>query len=71
VTSALVGKWRLLYTSSNSMEYHQGLTGLAKTLPRAQFSGVVQELQRDGDMLDCEYTEELGGVEVTITGRDI
>jgi hypothetical protein len=53
------------------MEYHQGLTGLAKTLPRAQFSGVVQELQRDGDMLDCEYTEELGGVEVTITGRDI
>jgi hypothetical protein len=50
------------------MEYHQGLTGLAKTLPRAQFSGVLQELQRDGDMLDCEYTEELGGVEVTITG---
>lgn len=68
MATALVGTWRLLYTSSKSVAFHQGLTGLANTLPGAQFSGLVQQLAREGQMLDCEYTEELGSLNVSITG---
>eukprot|EP00752_Nemacystus_decipiens_P009010 g8043.t1 len=55
----LVGEWRLLYTSSNAMEYNQGLTGLANTIPKAKFQGLRQILHADGMVFDAEYEEEL------------
>ncbi|CAM9265325.1 unnamed protein product [Scytosiphon promiscuus] len=56
---ALEGEWRLLYTSSNAMEYNQGLTGLANTIPNAKFQGLRQILHADGMVFDAEYEEEL------------
>ncbi|CAM9171196.1 unnamed protein product [Laminaria digitata] len=56
---ALEGEWRLLYTSSNAMEYNQGLTGLANTIPNAKFRGLRQILHADGMVFDAEYEEEL------------
>ncbi|CAM9119069.1 unnamed protein product [Ectocarpus fasciculatus] len=55
----LAGEWRLLYTSSNAMEYNQGLTGLANTIPNAKFQGLRQILHADGMVFDAEYEEEL------------
>jgi hypothetical protein len=66
--AGLAGRWRLLYTSSRSVEFNQGLTGVARTIGGSRFSGLVQELQREGSLLDCAYTEELGTLQVTITG---
>lgn len=57
--SKLEGEWRLLFTSSNSMEFNQGLTGLANTIPNARFSGLRQILHVDGMVFDAEYEEEL------------
>ncbi|CBJ30044.1 expressed unknown protein [Ectocarpus siliculosus] len=62
--NTLAGEWRLLYTSSNAMEYNQGLTGLANTIPNAKFQGLRQILHADGMVFDAEYEEEL------VTGGD-
>ncbi|CAM9167330.1 unnamed protein product, partial [Discosporangium mesarthrocarpum] len=59
IVEALTGEWRLLYTSSNAMEYNQGLTGLANTIPNARFRGVLQRLEANGLAFDAEYEEEL------------
>ncbi|CAM9803317.1 unnamed protein product [Chrysoparadoxa australica] len=70
VLDALPGTWRLMYTSSKSMEFNQGITGLANTLPGAELQGLLQVLQKEGGLLDAYYEEELivsGGKELTVT----
>ena len=68
----LVGVWELIYSSSSTMKYNEGLSGLAGGLTR--FGGLQQELSSTKYLSDVEYTEEvigkLGGksFEVKITG---
>jgi len=68
----LVGTWELLYSSSSTMKYNEGLSGLAGGLTR--FGGLRQDLSATKYLSDVEYMEEvigkLGGksFDVKITG---
>ncbi|KAL7492474.1 hypothetical protein ACHAWT_004968 [Skeletonema menzelii] len=68
----LVGDWELLYSSSSTMKYNEGLSGLAGGLTR--FGGLKQKIIGTKYLSDVEYTEQvigkLGGksYEVKITG---
>ena len=69
---ALLGDWKLLYSSSSTMKYNEGLSGLAGGLTR--FGGLQQKIIGTKYLSDVEYTEQviakLGGksFEVKITG---
>jgi hypothetical protein len=68
----LVGLWDLIYSSSSTMKYNEGLSGLAGGLTR--FGGLQQSLSATKYLSDVEYTEQvinkLGGksFEVKVTG---
>ena len=68
----LVGSWDLIYSSSSTMKYNEGLSGLAGGLTK--FGGVQQNLSATKYLSDVEYVEQvvgkLGGqsFEVRITG---
>jgi hypothetical protein len=68
----LVGNWNLIYSSSSTMKYNEGLSGLAGGLTK--FGGVQQRLSATKYLSDVEYVEQvvgkLGGqsFEVRITG---
>ena len=68
----LIGEWELLYSSSSTMKYNEGLSGLAGGLTR--FGGLKQKIIGTKYLSDVEYTEQvigkLGGksFEVKITG---
>lgn len=68
----LVGTWDLIYSSSSTMKYNEGLTGLAGGLTR--FGGLQQKLTATKYLSDVEYTEKMVGkfggqeAEVRVTG---
>lgn len=68
----LVGSWDLVYSSSSTMKYNEGLSGLAGGL--TTFGGLRQTLSATKYLADVEYAEQvvpkLGGksYEVKITG---
>jgi len=68
----LMGLWDLIYSSSSTMKYNEGLSGLAGGLTR--FGGLQQSLKATKYLSDVEYTEQvinkLGGksFEVKVTG---
>lgn len=58
IEDVLVGEWELVYTTSRSMKYNSGLTGLCNTLPQAELLGVTQTISLDNfDSYDV-YTNE-------------
>jgi len=60
VEDVLVGEWELVYTTSRSMKYNSGLTGLGNTLPQAELLGVSQTISLDNfDSYDVYTTEKL------------
>lgn len=55
----LVGTWDLVYSSSSTMKYNNGLSGLAGGLTR--FGGLQQKLSATKYLSDVEYTEQAVG----------
>merc|ERR1719291_56827 len=68
----LTGDWELIYSSSSTMKYNEGLSGLAGGLTK--FASLQQSLSATKFLSDVEYTEQLigklggGETEVKITG---
>ncbi len=55
----LVGLWTLIYSSSSTMKYNEGLSGLAGGMTR--FGGLQQQLSATKYLADVEYTEQVNG----------
>lgn len=55
----LAGTWDLVYSSSSTMKYNNGLSGLAGGLTR--FGGLQQKLSTTKYLSDVEYTEQAVG----------
>lgn len=55
----LVGLWTLIYSSSSTMKYNEGLSGLAGGLTK--FGGLQQLLSATKYLADVEYTEQVVG----------
>mmetsp|Transcript_27983 Transcript_27983/g.43494 ORF Transcript_27983/g.43494 Transcript_27983/m.43494 type:complete len:591 (+) Transcript_27983:114-1886(+) len=55
----VAGSWDLLYTSSGMFRYNQGLTGLAGSVPNAEFGGLKQELIADKYLFEVKYVERI------------
>jgi len=55
----LVGDWQLMYSSSSTMKYNEGLSGLAGGLTR--FGGLQQKIIGSKYLSDVEYTEQVIG----------
>ncbi len=72
--SDLVGNWDLLYTSSSSMKFNQGLTGVGGSFPNGKFGGVSQALTATKFLSDFEYKERVevnpssASFDVTVNG---
>ncbi len=55
----LIGLWTLIYSSSSTMKYNEGLSGLAGGMTR--FGGLQQLLSATKYLADVEYTEQVVG----------
>jgi len=70
----LTGKWQLLYTSSSSMKFNQGLSGIGGSFPNGKFGGFTQELKATKFLSDFEYKERVdvtpasASFDVTVNG---
>ena len=69
----LTGDWDLIFTTSSTMKFNQGLSGLGGSFPNGRFGGVVQKLQASKYTSDIEYRERIevpagASFDVTVTG---
>ena len=69
----LTGDWDLIFTTSSTMKFNQGLSGLGGSFPNGKFGGVVQKLQASKWTSDIEYKERIevlagASFDVTVTG---
>ena len=69
----LTGDWDLIFTTSSTMKFNQGLTGLGGSFPNGKFGGVVQKLEATKWTSDIEYKERIevpagASFDVTVTG---
>lgn len=68
IENELSGEWSLLYTSSQMMRFHKGLSGLGGSFPNGKFAGLKQTLTCSKYVRDLEYRERidtLGGSDQT------
>lgn len=68
IENELSGEWSLLYTSSQMMRFHKGLSGLGGSFPNGKFAGLKQTLTSSKYVRDLEYRERidtLGGSDQT------
>jgi len=70
----LTGDWDLIFTTSSTMKFNQGLSGLGGSFPNGRFGGVVQKLQASKYTSDIEYKERIevpagASFDVTVTGE--
>eukprot|EP00565_Helicotheca_tamesis_P004622 CAMPEP_0185730270 /NCGR_PEP_ID=MMETSP1171-20130828/9180_1 /TAXON_ID=374046 /ORGANISM="Helicotheca tamensis, Strain CCMP826" /LENGTH=578 /DNA_ID=CAMNT_0028399285 /DNA_START=409 /DNA_END=2145 /DNA_ORIENTATION=+ len=56
-TEDIIGTWDLLYSSSATMKYNEGLSGLAGGV--SKFSGLKQKLEGNKYISDAEYIETI------------
>ncbi|EKU23329.1 hypothetical protein NGA_0031802 [Nannochloropsis gaditana CCMP526] len=63
---AMEGEWELAYSTSRTMRYNRGLSGLGKSLPKVEFLGFSQSIAVNGFALETVYTERLRTL-----GRDL
>jgi len=66
----IVGEWELLYTTSATMKFNKGLSGLVP--PGGKFGGLRQKLTSTKYLADVEYVEQIdagpSSFEVKVTG---
>ncbi|KAM3576866.1 hypothetical protein VYU27_001232 [Nannochloropsis oceanica] len=56
---AMEGDWDLAYSTSRTMRYNRGLSGLGKSLPQAEFVAFRQSIAVNGYAFETVYTEKL------------
>lgn len=68
--SEVAGDWELLYTTSSTMKFNKGLSGLVP--PNGKFGGLKQTLKASKYLSDIEYIEQINAgpasFEVRVTG---
>mmetsp|Transcript_13326 Transcript_13326/g.20207 ORF Transcript_13326/g.20207 Transcript_13326/m.20207 type:complete len:607 (-) Transcript_13326:57-1877(-) len=66
----VAGDWELLYTTSSTMKFNKGLSGLVP--PNGKFGGLRQKLKASKYLADIEYIEQIdagpASFEVRVTG---
>jgi len=66
----IVGNWELLYTTSATMKFNKGISGLVP--PGGKFGGLIQKLKSTKYLSDVEYVEKIdagpSSFEVKVTG---
>lgn len=55
----LTGDWDLMYTSSDTMRFNQGLSGIGGSFPNGKFGGLQMSLQSSKVVADVEYLERV------------
>ncbi len=70
IPSDVAGDWELLYTTSSTMKFNKGLSGLVP--PNGKFGGLKQKLKASKYLADIEYIEQINAgpasFEVRVTG---
>jgi len=70
VPKDVIGDWELLYTTSATMKFNKGLSGLVP--PGGKFGGLTQKLTATKYLADVEYVEQIdagpSSFEVRVTG---
>lgn len=73
VPADVAGNWELLYTTSSTMKFNKGLSGLVP--PNGKFGGLKQTLKASKYLADVEYIEQINAgpasFEVRVTGKFI
>lgn len=70
IPSDVAGDWDLVYTTSSTMKFNKGLSGLVP--PNGKFGGLKQKLKASKYLADIEYIEQINAgpasFEVRVTG---
>jgi len=59
IRKALNGKWKLLYSNSEMLDFYNGVTGFANVFPSSKFKDLSMEYFSDGYASDAKYFETL------------
>lgn len=59
IRKQLNGKWKLLYSNSEMLDFYNGVTGFANVFPTSKFKDLSFEYFSDGYASDAKYFETL------------
>mmetsp|Transcript_8783 Transcript_8783/g.13604 ORF Transcript_8783/g.13604 Transcript_8783/m.13604 type:complete len:662 (+) Transcript_8783:97-2082(+) len=69
----LAGDWDLIYTSSPTVRFNKGISGLARSIPSSDFAGLKQKLVYTRFAADTEFIEKIrsatGPFDVRVSGN--